>query len=918
MTSHLETQQASNSNGNSTKSEKDEKLAAAKLKLKKFKESSKSSHSSSHSNHEHTEAYKDNLLLVETTPIMHESTYTSGRSTPGSQYSSVQNKQANSSNGGQKSPFPYQSLTEISNYNNQTDYLKEQLQLHVQTIGILVAEKTELHSNLQQMVKKCDKTQDENDELLGRLKASREKIGELERVIVSQQNDHFANQSINSNSLSNSPTFDLENQRYVDRLKSELNSTLSLNQELRLRLNEANDRHGQKEEEVQFLQRSNLDLKSQLELLSLKLTQFSNNDMAGKKVETYLSQVDEKFINDLKEKNAYLETKLSENEESLSRQREEIKIEYQNFVDQLQNQIQSLVDQINRMTDEREAAFAKIDSLELLLNKSTSQNDTLIKDLNEMKVKYDSAISAKNEPVSENDAGSTSKEQLLENEIKYFKQQIEILVQDHNGLIKLVEEKEQAISNLNKLMENYEKDRAEHNALLDQAHNDKQALSRAVQQNKELKNQLEELQDAYVSVTQQNLDLTTKLQAQEFKLNQSIDEKESRKVESENVLERAPEAVKEVETSKAHMASVDKIDDSKEESNEWGDEEDEVKKETTEGAAENSSQTLMDGVKKRIQDLERENKDLNDYIALVNKNLEKQTAANKEATELKPTRSHEQEEIIDRQLKKIEDLGSKIQCLEGERNELQEKLKAFDEKTTETVKKHDPVEMSSDSSEHVNNFKLLEEKFTKVMAENADLKDKNQELEHMILQLQCETDTIVDYITMYQMERKKLNQKYKEKDESIRSLSTQLQVNKLALNELSNYLSKFLKHSSRAPAVLEDASIGKEESEGQSGQSEDKKDMNEVHPDTEDSNEQKKQYLLKEMEKLLSQLTQSSSNTLNAVNSTIIERSSKIATPVKLAANSSNSNLSIEESGLRAFKSELVLCSSCYGDLFIV
>lgn len=39
--------------------------------------------------------------------------------------------------------------------------------------------------------------------------------------------------------------------------------------------------------------------------------------------------------------------------------------------------------------------------------------------------------------------------------------------------------------------------------------------------------------------------------------------------------------------------------------------------------------------------------------------------------------------------------------------------------------------------------------------------------------------SIVDYISMYQMERLKLNEKYKVKDEAIRSLSTQLQVNKV-------------------------------------------------------------------------------------------------------------------------------------------
>ena len=37
------------------------------------------------------------------------------------------------------------------------------------------------------------------------------------------------------------------------------------------------------------------------------------------------------------------------------------------------------------------------------------------------------------------------------------------------------------------------------------------------------------------------------------------------------------------------------------------------------------------------------------------------------------------------------------------------------------------------------------------MKENIDLRDKNQDLEHAISQLQFETK--VDYITMYQLER---------------------------------------------------------------------------------------------------------------------------------------------------------------------
>ena len=79
------------------------------------------------------------------------------------------------------------------------------------------------------------------------------------------------------------------------------------------------------------------------------------------------------------------------------------------------------------------------------------------------------------------------------------------------------------------------------------------------------------------------------------------------------------------------------------------------------------------------------------------------------------------------------------------------------------------------------------------MNENADLKEKNQELDHLVSQLQFETETIVDYITMYQMEREKLNKKYELKDETIRSLSTQLHINKLALQELNNYFGAYIR-----------------------------------------------------------------------------------------------------------------------------
>ena len=73
------------------------------------------------------------------------------------------------------------------------------------------------------------------------------------------------------------------------------------------------------------------------------------------------------------------------------------------------------------------------------------------------------------------------------------------------------------------------------------------------------------------------------------------------------------------------------------------------------------------------------------------------------------------------------------------------------------------------------------------MHENAELKERIQDLEHTILQLQNETDTIGriffliqtnislikigDYIHLYQQQREQLQKRYQEKDEYIKQLT---------------------------------------------------------------------------------------------------------------------------------------------------
>jgi golgin subfamily A member 2 len=311
----------------------------------------------------------------------------------------------------------------------------------------------------------------------------------------------------------------------MERLKSELNSNQLLIGELKIRLNESNELLNIRQQETQKLLENTLDLKSQLELLQLKLNQYENNNIneITKPTQTDINQIELQLnssktrIEELTNLNKSLETRLNEKSILLTKQRDDIKSEYQSYVEQLQRQVENLVDQINRMTDERETAFAKIDQLQESLRQISAFDERQKSLISELQLKL-SCYEAM--PISTTSNGLSEKEQLLENEVKYFKQQIEILLNEQASFRQLLSDKQQELTNINNLIENYEREREQHNKLVEQMQSDKQTLSRAIQQNKELKEQLGELQDIYVKVTQQNLNLATQLDAEKYKLKQ--------------------------------------------------------------------------------------------------------------------------------------------------------------------------------------------------------------------------------------------------------------------------------------------------------------------------------------------------------------------------------------------------------------
>lgn len=86
----------------------------------------------------------------------------------------------------------------------------------------------------------------------------------------------------------------------------------------------------------------------------------------------------------------------------------------------------------------------------------------------------------------------------------------------------------------------------------------------------------------------------------------------------------------------------------------------------------------------------------------------------------------------------------------------------------------------------------LQEKFRQTMNEVEHLTEERDRLEHLVLQLQFETETIGEYITLYQTQRRQLKQKDLERDRQLQQLAIDREKMKEKLLELNNLIEQLL------------------------------------------------------------------------------------------------------------------------------
>ncbi|CAG2067724.1 unnamed protein product, partial [Timema podura] len=99
---------------------------------------------------------------------------------------------------------------------------------------------------------------------------------------------------------------------------------------------------------------------------------------------------------------------------------------------------------------------------------------------------------------------------------------------------------------------------------------------------------------------------------------------------------------------------------------------------------------------------------------------------------------------------------------------------------------------SNEDEKKLTAMEQLEERFTRTMKEVAELSDEKQRLEHLVLQLQGETETIGEYIALYQTQRIVLRQRARDKDEQLARLAQDREDLRSKLANLNNLVHRLV------------------------------------------------------------------------------------------------------------------------------
>ncbi|XP_012279580.1 golgin subfamily A member 2 isoform X2 [Orussus abietinus] len=595
--------------------------------------------------------------------------------------------------------------------------LKEQLQLHAQTTGILVGEKAELDAALTQIQFTAKQKAVEVEELSSKLKASQLRVGELEKELVNVKSGTEEKGNVHEN-LQKSYE-DLERKHLEIRKAKE---------DLELESSELKQKLNFKTTEVLTLQEQLQEKAALLSLNEIRIQQLTTSPQAAQALDEQTNAV------------VTLEQEVTDLKEALSsacQEKEEISKQYQSYV----RQIEAEHSRILAAIETERKAFG---DWEVREQSYIQRLSFLEQQLQRERERADSSTSVEN----------------YKEQVDALTKNVEELTMVQNNLQDALNEKDSHIESLKKELQEVQVNAEmglEASKLASALESEKLTTSRAVSQNQQLKQQLGEMHDAFISLSNSKLDLTEQIQAERAigkKLNAQLYQMEIEMDELKDKLKEKEGLIFEMEKEKLETAQItDQMQHYQAQSQHASTIQQELQKAyiTIENLKEENQQLLAQLNSQKLEQLVQENTN-------VTNGLQSQDGNNEEQTLITKSSAITQTEL------------------------------PLPDATTNDLILPDAV-------------KKLENRFKETMERIADLTDEKQRLEHLVLQLQGETETIGEYVSLYQKQRAVLQERAKERDQVFRQLAEQRNHQQEQLHKLKVLVADLIKRQTISQPV---------------------------------------------------------------------------------------------------------------------
>ncbi|XP_076057883.1 golgin subfamily A member 2-like [Oratosquilla oratoria] len=669
----------------------------------------------------------------------------------------------------------------------EVEGLREQLQVHIQTIGILVAEKTELQTNLNHSKHSLQQKTNEVMELEGRLGASRQRLGEIEQ----QFRDH-------KSQLSTITTAKENLAKELESLKMTQYKTNKACEEYRTCVSELTEKLNTKTSECDHQTSVLNETRGQLAMAQLHIQQLSSgttNELTAQMEQMRAAMMESQA--QLQATQAALNQSHNENGQLITR--------YQQYASHLTAQIEELQGQVKDLTKEKEDLQTSLTEAQTTIStlEATSKSGPTEEELKAEREQSRQTITA------------------LQEELQQMQAQHQSLVNDNSQLSSLIEEQASKIETLEVNVERSKTEEVDTDQLLATMQSDKVAATRALTQNKQLKEQLEELQNGFILMSNKKLELTEKLEVELHSkkalnkeilgLNEQLDSQRQKVLEKERenqmLRENSDALGKRILSMEIHKKSIISEEDLSKlnkkiallegQLNESREYSDNLMKQNGEllGEAQLRKDEIIEEMFAHKKKLEEEEVP---KIVYGNEEVEKVEDSNTN-TESIPTDLLKQMEMEKNALE------SKKNNLIPKLEEEQEKIKTLEErlKAAQSEGSSNEGDQSTSFSDLKKAHEALEARFTRSMDQVARLSDENQNLEHTIQKLQIETETIGDYITIYQFQRGVMKQQARERELELTSLRHEREEMRKRLTELQELIAS-LTHGENGPSAVID------------------------------------------------------------------------------------------------------------------